>query len=346
MYNDDSLILLLSLARITFLSYNEKEILLKNVSSSESLSLLTKDDISLIIKRKLTSKSIWNGKSNLEAAKKTLEYCNLFKIGILSYYSPLYPELLKNITDPPLILFYKGDISILQNNNISVVGTRRITPGGKEAALDFAYNACLNGNNIVSGLANGVDAYAHKGAINAYFDTIYKKKDVKKIGKTIAVLPSSIDNIIPVSNKKLASQILQTGGCIISEYEPNLQMATWHYVGRNRIIAALSSSTVVVEAPCGSGALITADFALEDGRDVFFHQIAFSDMAQNVNNVVKSNLEQQFAKGEVSKYKMENTPEKYLEYGAPVIKDFDDYCLALNELPGNHRNNIMQGELF
>ena len=136
------------------------------------------------------------------------------------------------------------------------------------------------------------------------------------LGKTIAVLPSSIDEILPASHKRMAAQIIQSGGLLVSEYEPGMGMAKWHYVERNRIIAALSPATVVIEAPAGSGALITADFALEYGRDVMFHEIAFCENAQKVSHLVYTDLEKAHAKGTVSRYKLENTPEKYLEAGA------------------------------
>ena len=106
--------------------------------------------------------------------------------------------------------------------------------------------------------------------MDAYFDYIETGLDASALGKTIAVLPSAIDEVLPASHKRLAAQILQTGGLLLSEYEPGRVMEKWHFVARNRIIAGLSPATIVVEAPAGSGSLITADFALEMGRDVMF----------------------------------------------------------------------------
>ena len=159
-------------------------------------------------------------------------------------------------------------------------------------------------------------------------------------------MPSSIDEIVPFSNKKLAGQILQTGGLIISEYEPRMTITNWHFVKRNRIIAGLSFATVVVEAPAGSGALITVDFALENGRDVYFHKVCFSDNAKQIASIVKNQLETDFSMGKVSKYKKENTVEKYLEAGAPIIESYEDYCAACNEVPGQRHIKQMQGTLF
>ena len=165
-------------------------------------------------------------------------------------------------------------------------------------------------------------------------------------GKTIAVLPSAIDNIVPASNKTLAANILKTGGCIISEYEPGLGVATWHFVARNRIIAGLSPATVVIESPPGSGALITADFALEYDRDLMFHESAVCEQANKLSEAVKSQLEKDFASGKVSKYKVENSLKKFLDAGAPIIKDYKDYCECLAEEPGKRSNQTIQTMLF
>jgi len=242
------------------------------------------------------------------------------------------------------MIFCRGDVKLLSGKNVSIVGTRRITPYGKKAALEFAQDAANDGCNVVSGLASGVDSYAHKGALNAYFNALEKEESITP-GKTIAVLPSAIDEILPALNKKLAEQILSSGGLLISEYEPGEAMAKWHFVGRNRIIAALSMATLVVEAPAGSGALITADFAVEYNRDVLFHQACFSEGAEYVSGLVKSQLDKDFAIGKVSKYKIENTPEKYIRDGAPVIKDYKSFCEVLSGLPGS-QNKPEQGELF
>ena len=135
------------------------------------------------------------------------------------------------------------------------MGTRRLSPEGKQAALDFAYEAVNDGCNVVSGLAWGADTYAHRGALNAYYDAV-EKGDAAVKGKTIAVLPSSVDEIVPYQNKKLAAQIIKSGGLLVSEYAPGVPVEKWHFVGRNRIIAGLSMATLVVEAPVGTISLL------------------------------------------------------------------------------------------
>lgn len=132
----------------------------------------------------------------------------------------------------------------------------------------------------------------------------------------------------------------------MSEYAPGTPTQKRNFVARNRIVAGLSEATVVIEAPNGSGALITADFALEEGRDVFFHQVAFGEAAESISRTVKSGLEKDFAVGRVSKFKLENCPERFLKAGAPVIKDYKDFCVALTEMPGQRSAVPLQGELF
>ena len=342
---DDFVLLALSLARITFLTFAEKKILLKNLDSSNSLALLSIKDIEIKIGRCIKNREVWNGQENLRMAKAAAYYCQALNIKILLFTNPEYPVLLLETHNPPFLLFCRGDSSVLNNKCVSVVGTRKITSNGKAAALDFAYAAACDGLNLISGLANGADGFVHQGAINAWFDYKEKGLPVENLGKTVAVLPSSIDEIVPYSHKKMAMQIIQTGGCILSEYEPKMPLANWHFVGRNRIIAGMSLATVIIEAPAGSGALITADFALDYDRDVIFHQAAFNSMAEKISDYVKQNLEKSYRNGKVSKYKKENTPEKFLEAGAPVIKDYKDFCTCLEELPGK-RSVSEQGELF
>ena len=341
----DTLLLHLSLNRITFLRFDEKKLLLKKLDSSYSLALLSIEEISQIVHRTFNKRVVWDGKENLHLAEVALHYCELLKVRILLYDDKEYPELLKQIPDPPYLLFCRGNVNLLGGPSVSVVGTRRLSQLGKISARQFAYDAVINGCNVISGLANGADGYAHQGAIDAYFDRFEDNLDLCSLGRTIAVIPSSIDQILPASHKRMASQILQTGGCIISEYEPGLGMANWHFVGRNRIIAGLSAATVVIEAPAGSGALITADFALDYNRDVIFHSAGFQEGARVISDFVTKELEIKHAAGSVTKYKIENTPQKFLEAGAPVIDDYNDFCKVLSEPPGVV-DIPMQGELF
>ena len=339
---DETLLLTLSVARIPFLDFNQKKNLLKNLDSPQSLVLQSIEDIYKLLQCQKVSKTYWNGADNLRMAKSEVYQCKRLGIKILLYDDPLYPEALRQIADPPFLLFVRGNENLLGGPNVSVVGTRRLSTAGREAAKSFAYDASMDGCNVVSGLAYGADACAHQGALDAFFDN----PAGPGLGRTIAVLPCAIDEIVPYQNKRLAAQILQSGGCLISEYAPGTPTQKRNFVARNRIVAGISEATVVIEAPNGSGALITADFALEEGRDVFFHQVAFGAAAESISQTVKSGLEKDFAAGRVSKFKLENCPERFLKEGAPVIKDYKDFCVALTEMPGMRSTGPIQGELF
>ncbi len=343
---DEKLLLHLSLNRITFLKYSEKKFLAKKLDSSYSLALLSIEEIEKIIRRNFNKRVVWEGKENLRMAERAFRYCQSHKIKILLNDEEQYPDMLRQISDPPYLLFCRGDYSILGNNSVSVVGTRRLSPGGRQAAKSFAYQAVLDACNVVSGLAHGADGFAHQGAIDAFYDCNESNGDCSKLGKTIAVLPSGIDEIIPYSHKKMAEQILVSGGCIISEYEPGMQMANWHFVGRNRIIAGLSPATLVIEAPDGSGALITADFALEYNRELMFHKAGFNVQSKAIAEIVKRELKADYMAGKVSDYKMQNTVNRFLDSGALVIEDYKDYCKALRECPGERNIQPEQGLLF
>ena len=344
---EDKILFYLCLHRITFLSLCEKEILLEKLGNWNELSLLSKEDISKIIHRQISAKAIWDGKENLRMAKIALEYCKFLNIRIILNSDENYPFLLNQISDPPLLLFCRGNAELLNGRKyVSVVGTRKLSVQGRKSASDFAYQAAKNGYCVVSGLAYGADGYAHKGSVDAYFDFLNEPEMLQNLGHTIAVLPSGIDEIVPYRHKQLAQMILKSGGCILSEYEPKMSIANWHFVARNRIIAGLSESTVVIEAPDGSGSLITADFALEYGREVYLHKACFSEMALKMSDIVRKDLLKKFSQGNASKYKIENTVQKFLEQGAPVIENFDDFCAVLNEEPGIRNARIVQAELF
>lgn len=169
-----------------------------------------------------------------------------------------YPEQLKNIYDPPLRLYVLGNKEILKEKGVAVVGTRNPTEYGKKVAIQFAKQLSEKGVNIISGLAVGIDTCAHLGNLQVYDKA-----------KTIAVLGNGLDEIYPKDNINLAKQIIKSGGCIISEYPVGTKPKKLHFPQRNRIISGLSKGVLVIEAREKSGSLITADFALEQGKEVF-----------------------------------------------------------------------------
>jgi len=181
----------------------------------------------------------------------------MYPIKEIKISDPEYPAILKKITDPPKIIYYRGTFPTDQPA-IAVVGTRHFTPYGKQAALEISENLSSAGFAIISGLAIGVDSCAHLGALN-------------KNNMTIAVLGSGIDenSIYPRTNCGLAKKILENGGSLISEYPSGTRCAPYTFPRRNRIIAGLAQATIVIEARLKSGSLITAEFAKKSGRPIY-----------------------------------------------------------------------------
>jgi DNA processing protein len=169
---------------------------------------------------------------------------------------PAYPPLLAEIHDPPGELFLRGngDTAILARASVAVVGARSCSSYGRSVARSLAREVAAAGVVVVSGMARGIDGEAHRGALESG-------------GTTVAVLGCGIDRDYPAAHAELARRI-RDRGLVISEYEPGVEPAPWRFPARNRIIAGLCAATIVVEARERSGALITADFALEEGRDV------------------------------------------------------------------------------
>ena len=187
------------------------------------------------------------------------------KIEEIIINSKEYPEKLKNIYNPPLKLYVLGNKQLLNQKSIAIVGARKATEYGKKIAFKFSKELAENGINIISGLAKGIDTYAHLGTIQASIES----KNLKKLGKTIVVMGSGFNNIYPKENIELARKVIKSGGCIITEYSAETKPEKMNFPKRNRIISGLSNGVLVVEANNTSGALITAEFALEQGKEVF-----------------------------------------------------------------------------
>ncbi len=190
-------------------------------------------------------------KLDLDLEMKKLKEKN---IKIVTLEDESYPELLKNIYDPPPVLYYKGS-GDFSGSFVAIVGARRSSLYGKEVAMKLGSKLAARGITVVSGMARGIDSAGHKGAL-------------KVKGKTIAVLGSGIDYIYPPENSKLYNEI-QNDGMIVSEFPPGVKPIPANFPRRNRIISGLSQGVIVVEAAYKSGSLITADLALEQGREVF-----------------------------------------------------------------------------
>ena len=193
---------------------------------------------------------------NLDSSEKILEDCRKKRLNILTFQDAAYPSRLKNIPDPPLVLYYKGQLPDFDGEPvIGVVGTRKASAYGLTVAKRMGYQIGRCGGLVVSGMAYGIDSMAMSGALTAG-------------AKTVGVLGCGADIVYPQSNRALFRDV-ERYGCILSEFAPGQPAAKWTFPMRNRIISGLSCGVLVVEAPERSGALITARLALEQGRDVF-----------------------------------------------------------------------------
>lgn len=176
-------------------------------------------------------------------------------VTVLTWEDENYPTRLKEIDQPPPVLYLRGELRPEDNWAVAIVGTRRITPYGRQVAEDVATFLAANGVTVVSGLARGVDAVAHRAALKAG-------------GRTLAILGSGVDRIYPPEHIQMAEEIMKHGA-VISDYPLGTPPESANFPPRNRIISGLSLATVVIEAGETSGALITATFAAEQGREVF-----------------------------------------------------------------------------
>jgi DNA processing protein len=188
-------------------------------------------------------------------AEKDAIFMERCGIRYVSYTDSAYPALLKEIFDPPAYLFYKGALPNPEKPLVGIVGTRKASGAALNKTYRLAGDLSRAGAIVVSGLAMGIDAIAHRGAVEAH-------------AATAAVFGCSVDNVYPMANRHLAARILETGGIFLSEYPCGTPPRKWTFPARNRIISGLCTFCLIAEAGEKSGALITADFALEQNRDL------------------------------------------------------------------------------
>lgn len=229
--------------------------LIKEISNQKKLQLLEKYWIPDKIFQR-NKKILQKTKEIEEKINRQIQYMQKNKIQMITIQEKEYPEQLKQIYDPPIVLYIKGQMNNLNQENIAIIGCRECSEYGRKVAQYLGYSLGKQQNCIVSGLAKGIDSEAHKGCLKAK-------------GKTIAVLGTGLDTIYPKENKKLYEEIIQKGGTIISEYPIGTPIQRMNFPARNRIVSGISKSVIVVEAKKRSGTLITVDFALEQGREVY-----------------------------------------------------------------------------
>ena len=211
--------------------------------------------ISSIIGLRNSDRSALEDKS-LDRAREIYSFCQKHKVGLLHYADERYPDLLRQINNPPVLLYYRGILPDFDRCfTVAAVGTRALSNYGRKNAFSIGYDLAAAGATVVSGMAMGIDGVAMAGALSAG-------------GKTVAVIGSGIDICYPPGHLKLAREIVK-GGCVLTEFAPGTQPNRYNFPKRNRIISGLCRATVVFEGAEKSGALITARYAKEQGRTVY-----------------------------------------------------------------------------
>ncbi len=248
----DNKLLLLIIQRMRFLKTEEKLCLFDKCNSVENLP--DKKTLIKLIGRNISNP--YNKDSFIKEGKKDISLMLKKGIKIVFLRDSGYPLLLKEIYNPPFLLYYRGILPDKNNLSISIIGTRKATGRALREAFFLSLDLARSGVSLISGMAEGIDKEVHAGAI-------------KGGTYTSAVCGCGLDSVYPLSNNKLALSILDSGGSLLSEYPPGTPPCKMNFPERNRIISGLSRASVLVEAPDKSGALITADFALEQGREVY-----------------------------------------------------------------------------
>ncbi len=249
------------------------------------------DGISQKAAKKILSFSEW------DIVEKYIDIINKKNIKTICINDSNYPVLLKEINDAPVVLFVRGDIMPNDRYSLAIVGSRKMTSYGASVAERFSEELSSIGLTIISGMARGIDSIAHRGAIKAN-------------GRTIAVLGSGVDVVYPPENKNLLEKIVEHG-CIISEFFPGTGPDKENFPKRNRLISGLSLGVLVVEAVSDSGALITARYANDYGREVFAIPGAITSRnSEGTNNLIKEGA------------MLVQKPDDILRELAPVLKGF------------------------
>jgi len=250
----DLIIARLESGHLNGLTYKEKSLFCEKFNTEHDFFRQSTADIEMMIGRKLTAH--WNLDKIRRLAERDAAQSQLKGINWVSWSSPAYPPLLREIYDPPVVLFFRGSLPNPEKPLAAIVGTRKPSPQSAAQAYRIAHDLARAGLSVISGLALGIDAMAHRG-------------NVEGGAPTVAVLGSGLDKVYPSSNRTLARRILESGGCLLSEYPPGTGPRKWSFPARNRIISGLARGVLVVEAPEKSGALISARFALEHNRELW-----------------------------------------------------------------------------
>ena len=247
---------LIALSRIEKIGDRRIYELIKHYESVENIFEEKEKNLKELIEKKFKFKiNDFSKNEILDKAENIIKKSKEHEIGILSLFDKEYPFNLKQIDNPPYILYYKGDLKKLRRNSVSIVGTRNPTKESKKYAFDIASKLSALNITVVSGMAKGIDKEAHLGAISSLVNTA-------------AVLGNGIDIVYPSENVKVYNKLIESG-IVISEFEVGRKPDRMNFPRRNRIISGLSYATIMAEASSKSGALITVDYALNQGREVY-----------------------------------------------------------------------------
>ncbi len=267
--DEDQKIALIALSYVEFLRPKEKLTIIEALGSASRLFECSFQDLRALASHPLRTRD-WKPKEILDRAAQAEKLLTPGALECIFYWDSTYPPQLRDIYDPPVTLFFRGTLP--ENGHVlaGIVGTRFPSGGARKAAFGLGFELGRNGVGVVSGLAKGVDREAHEGCVQAG-------------GYSIAVLGSGVDRIYPASSAAAGRALLEAGGAILSEYPPGTPPLRFHFPARNRIINGLSRCVVVVQAPERSGALITAEYAAEEGRPVYVHAAGTSGHGGNGN---------------------------------------------------------------
>ncbi|NNM55253.1 MAG: DNA-protecting protein DprA [Spirochaetales bacterium] len=250
-----------AIARHGGLKCHERRMLTVKFETVDSLKRSSQREVEVWLGRPLAKE--WLPEEALQKAERDLKNAERVQAWLWHEDASDFPAALKAICDPPFLLWGRGCKPPLDRSWVAVVGTRSPSEQGKRAAFSLGKDFASLGVVVVSGLARGIDAQAHRGVVEGR-------------GKTVAVLGQGIDWVFPSSNTLLAHRLLENDGAILSEYPPGTPARAYHFPARNRLVSGLCRSLIVVEAPSHSGALITVDFSLDQGRDVMVHRVGLT----------------------------------------------------------------------
>ncbi|MBN1799263.1 MAG: DNA-processing protein DprA [Spirochaetales bacterium] len=332
-------LLFLAINRASFLKPRDKLLLAEVIPSVSVFLKISGADVGRCLGR-MVHAAKWEPENFLKFAEYDRKYLTKANIKYTFYSEEKYPAPLREIYDPPLVLYYRGNDFKCEQPLVAVVGTRRPTGEASMRAYGLGVELSASHVGVVSGLAKGIDTAVHSGCVSIG-------------GYGIAVMGNGIDMVYPGSSKATAFKLLDNGGTLTSEYPPGEPPHKYHFPERNRIISGLARAVVVVQAPKKSGALITADFALEQGRELYVHKVGLKHIcgegtaALHGEGAVAIDSAYAVIKDLKGQEPMRKVHEKKIKITGNETKDRLGHELAdLLELEINDKVSVFNGEYY